>query len=233
MAIIPLIKSIIPACDVSLEVYQRILKDTSNLKQIGGYKLGFELGLEYGLPKIVELTKKYTPKILIYDHQKAGTDIPYTGDKFAKLIKKAGIDAIILFPQSGPETEKMWIESAFEQNLGVIVGGLMTHPKYIYSEGGFLHDESVIDMYLIAAELGVKDFVLPPTKLEKSLLIKNKILQKVDSPTIYTLGFGSQGGIAEQGNTLIGEKGHFIVGREIYNSSDIQKSVLNLSPFLK
>ncbi|MCK4247944.1 MAG: orotidine 5-phosphate decarboxylase, partial [Methanomicrobia archaeon] len=134
MRIIKRDRSVIPACDVPLELYERIVRETADIEGIGGYKVGFFLGLDYGLPKIVEIARKYTDKPVIYDHQKAGTDIPDMGGKFAKICKKAGVDAVILFPQSGPETEKAWIEAAKEEGLGIIVGGLMTHPKYKKSE---------------------------------------------------------------------------------------------------
>src|SRR3989344_1534313 len=115
--IIPQQKSIVPACNVSLDLYERIVKETANLDSLGAYYVGFELGLMHGLPRVVELTRKYSSKPIIYDHQKAGTDIPDTGRNFAKTMKNAGVDAVIFFPQSGPETERAWIEAAMEQNL--------------------------------------------------------------------------------------------------------------------
>src|SRR3989304_3889003 len=118
-------RSIIPACDVQLDLYERIVKDTTNVDGVGAYKVGFELGLSYGLSRVVELTRKYNNKPIIYDHQKAGTDIPDTGKNFAGTMKNAGISAVILFPQSGPETQRAWTESAMEKGLVVIVGGLM------------------------------------------------------------------------------------------------------------
>lgn len=126
--------SIIPACDVQLDLYEKIVKDTAGIDGVGAYKVGFELGLKHGLPKVVELAREYTNKPIIYDHQKAGTDILATGKNFARTVKNADVDAVILFPQSGPETEKAWIEAAFERDLDVIIGGLMTHPKYVRSE---------------------------------------------------------------------------------------------------
>lgn len=100
-------KSVIPACDVeTLEQFRELVKQTDDVDGIGGYKIGFGLGLRYSLPRIVEVARKYTNKPIIYDHQKAGTDIPDTGKDFAKLNKNSGIDAVIFFPQAGPETER-------------------------------------------------------------------------------------------------------------------------------
>jgi len=226
MRIIKRDRSVIPACDVPLELYERIVKETADIEGIGGYKVGFFLGLDYGLPKIVEIARKYTDKPIIYDHQKAGTDIPDMGGKFAKICKKSGIDAVILFPQSGPETEKAWIEAAKEEGLGVIVGGLMTHPKYKKSEGGFLADESILEMYLIAADLGVKDFVVPGNRPDDIRRIREALEEKGIAPRFYAPGFVAQGGEITEATKVAGDHWHAIVGRGIYKAEDIKKAAL-------
>ena len=43
-------RSIIPACDVPLDLYERIVRDTADVDGVGAYKVGFELGLSCGLP---------------------------------------------------------------------------------------------------------------------------------------------------------------------------------------
>jgi len=226
MRIIKRDRSVIPACDVPLELYERIVRETADIEGIGGYKVGFFLGLDYGLPKIVEIARKYTDKPIIYDHQKAGTDIPDMGGKFAKICKKAGVDAVILFPQSGPETEKAWIEAAKEEGLGVIVGGLMTHPKYKKSEGGFLADESILEMYLIAADLGVKDFVVPGNRPDDIRRIREALEEKEIAPRFYAPGFVAQGGEITEATKVAGDHWHAIVGRGIYKAEDIKKAAL-------
>lgn len=223
--IIKINKSIIPACDVSIELYEKIVKETVDIEKIGGYKIGFYLGLAYGLPKIVEIARKYTDKPIIYDHQKAGTDISDTGEKFAKVCKKAGVDTIILFPQAGPETEKSWIEAAKAENLNVIVGGLMTHPKYKRSEGGFLADEAIFEIYTIAADLGITDFVVPGNKLEDIKKIKKILEEKEITPIFYSPGFIAQGGEISEAVKIAGDYWHAIIGRGIYNTDNIKKSV--------
>lgn len=220
-------RSIIPACDVDLELYERIVKETSDVEGIGAYKIGFELGLSYGLPQVVELTRKYNNKPIIYDHQKAGTDIPDTGKNFARTMKNAGVDAVILFPQSGPETEKAWIEAAFEQGLGVIVGGLMTHKKYLRSEGGYLADDMIMEMYLKAVNLGVNDFVVPGNKPEKIEQIRTELLKNgFGDATFYAPGFVAQGGSISEAAKAAGSRWHAIVGRGLYQAEDIRKAAL-------
>ncbi len=219
-------RSIIIACDVSLGLYEKIVKETKDIEGIGGYKVGFMLGLNCGLPKIVELTRKYTEKPIIYDHQKAGTDIPETGKEFARVCKRAGIDAVILFPQAGPETEKEWTETAKEENLGIIVGGSMTHPKYKRSEGGYIADEAILEIYLLAADLGVNDFVVPGNKPEEIKKIKELLEKRGVKPTFYAPGFIAQGGEISEATKVAGNNWHAIVGRGIYRAEDIKKTAL-------
>jgi len=223
-------RSIIPACDVtSLEEFEKIVEETCDIEGIGGYKVGFSLALRYGLPAVVKTAKKHTSKPIIYDHQKAGTDIPDTGKNFMYICKEAGIDAIILFPQAGPGTERAWIEYALEENLGVIVGGLMTHPKYVRSEGGFLADEAIIEMYLNAADQGVTDFVVPGNKPDEIMRIRKALEQKGISPIFYAPGFVAQGGEITKAARAAGNNWHAIVGRGIYKAKDIRKAALELT----
>ena len=71
MTLIAARHSLIPSCDVDLPDFERLVKDTADLPGIGAYKLGFELGLAYSLPRVVEVARQYTDKPMIYDHQKA------------------------------------------------------------------------------------------------------------------------------------------------------------------
>ena len=153
---------IIPACDVeTLQQLEKLVKETNSVKGITAYKAGFMLCLGYGLPATVKTIRKHSSKPIIYDHQKAATDIPETADGFMKACRQAGIDAVILFPFTGPETEKQWIKSARKHKLGVIVGGEMTHKGFSESEGGFISGGESENIYRIALEAGVKDFVVP------------------------------------------------------------------------
>ena len=218
-------RSIIPACDVDLVLYEKILQATCKMDAIGAYKIGFQLGLAHGLSEIVEITRQYTQKPLIYDHQKAGTDTPHTAGKFMAIMKNAGINAVILFHQAGPATEEAWIKAAFYSDLGVIVGGAMTHASYARSEGGYIADEAIMEMYTLAAKLGVKDFVVPGTKPSVITTVK----ELLDSPTFYAPGFGAQGGDISQAVKASGGRLHAIVGQDIYKSSNIAQTIDNLS----
>ncbi|MBI4149626.1 orotidine 5'-phosphate decarboxylase [Candidatus Woesearchaeota archaeon] len=214
-------KSVIPACDVSpLEVFEELVRQTADVEGIGGYKVGFELGLGYGLGRVVEAARKHTTKPIIYDHQKAGTDIPDTGKNFAEVCKKAGVDAVIFFPQSGPETERAWIYHALDRGLKVIVGGRMTHPAYAVSEGGFITDEGALEMYRIAARAGIDNFVVPGNKPDVIRQIKEVVEAEGAHPVFYAPGFIAQGGSISDAAKVAGDRFHGIVGRGIYQAQD-------------
>jgi orotidine-5'-phosphate decarboxylase len=225
-------KSLIPACDVNVRRFENLVNETATIPQISAYKLGFMLALEVGLPKACEIARKYTDKPLIYDHQKAGTDIPDTGRPFMQICKKAGIDAVILFPQAGVETERAWIKAAQEEKLGVIVGGLMTHKGYTRAEGGFLADEAVLDMYLDAVKFGVTDFVVPGTKPEAIRKIRSWLEREGVEPVLYSPGLVTQKGDISEALEAAGPKWHAIIGRAIYEAEDMHQAALDLARFL-
>ena len=222
-------KSIMIACDVEEKKFEEIVKATADLDVVGSYKIGFYLALNYGLPRIVKIAREYTDKPLIYDHQKAATDIPETGKIFAEVCASSGLDAVILFPQAGPETEKAWIDYCREGGLGVIVGGLMTHKAYRKSEGGFLDDEGIYRMYEIAAKNSISDFVVPGNKPDEIAKIKSLVEKAgVKKPVFYAPGFIAQGGSISDAARAAGDQWHAIIGRAIYESRDIRKTAEEL-----
>lgn len=227
MTIIKLKKSIIPSCDVdSLERLSRLVKDTCSTKGIGAYKIGFELVIPFGIEEVVKTIRKITKLPIIYDHQKAGTDIPEMGTKFMKACRLA--DAVILFPQAGPETEAAWIKAAQQSKMNVIIGGEMTHQAYLKETGGFIDDNAPKRIYEIAASMGVTDFVIPGNKVEKSMEYVKLIKNKIKNPVFYSPGLVAQGGdISDLAKQL--DSWHAIVGRAIYEAKDMKKAAEELA----
>lgn len=237
--VISMERSVIPACDMtSIRDFAALVKQTAPISEIGAYKIGFELGLTYGLHRVVEVARKsmgVNLKPIIYDHQKAATDIPDTGKNFAGVMEASGrqpeeiedlppkealkgIDAIILFPLAGPETQRAWIYRAYEQGLKVIVGGAMTHEAFLKSEGGYIDDEMVWMMYKLAARSGVTEFVVPATKpaiAQKAIEIV--VAEGVQNPSILSPGIGFQGATINDLLKMFGSNIgiHGIVGRKI------------------
>lgn len=224
-------RSVIVACDVdTIEELEKIVFQTADVDKIGGYKIGFSLTLTYGLPKIVEVIRRHSKKTIIYDHQKSGTDIPIMGKVFARACKNAGVDAIILFPQAGPETERAWIYHAMNEGLGIMVGGRMTHAAYAESEGGFIRDESAMEIYRIAARAGITNFVVPGNKPEVIEEIRKLVESEgIVNPVFYAPGFVTQGGKLSDAAKAAGQRFHGIVGRDIHQVQDMRQAAIELT----
>jgi|TARA_B100001964_G_C14234870_1_gene601918 orotidine-5'-phosphate decarboxylase len=227
MPIIKLNKSIIPSCDVSdLSKLKNLVKETCSVEGIGAYKIGLELCLPHGIPAVIDVIRKYTDLPIIYDHQKAATDIPDLGEKFARAVK--GVNAIILFPLTGPETEKEWIKACKKAKLGIIVGGEMTHKAFLETDGGFISDKEALKIYEIAAENKINNFVVPGNKPEKIKLYKAFLEARGIKPIFYSPGLITQGGDIAEGAKAAGERWHAIIGRALYNAKDIHKAAKEL-----
>ncbi|HLC95724.1 MAG TPA: orotidine 5'-phosphate decarboxylase / HUMPS family protein [Candidatus Nanoarchaeia archaeon] len=234
MSLIKLKRSIIPALDVdTMERAKQIVKQTTGLEGIGAYKVGFELVIRYGLTNVVSELKKLTKLPIIYDHQKAGTDIPDTGDKFMKACKEADVDAVIIFPQAGPITEEAWIGAAKKYKIHLIVGGEMTHKGYLESDNGFLKSNTPKRIYQIAASQGVTDYVVPGNKPDKIKEYREFFENKGIKPIFYSPGLISQGGSVKESAEAAGDHWHAIVGRAIYDASDIRKKAEELIGLIK
>ena len=210
-------KGIIVSCDAPIDISERAIKATAKILEVVAYKFGFE-SLIGGLDKWVSLARKYTDKPIIYDHQKAGTDIPDTGRRFMEIIKQAGADAVIIFPQSGPATQWEWIYSAFEQDLEVLAGGGMTHTKYKRSEGGYIADDALLEMYALSAKAGVNNFIVPGNKVEDIAVYKKVIENTVSGikASFFSLGLVTQGGEISEAAKVAGDRWYPILGRAIY-----------------
>ena len=219
--LISLQRSVIPACDVpTLEKLQELAIATRKVDGIGGYKVGLELVIRFGLEEVVKKIRDHSQLPIIYDHQKGGTDIPELGAKFAKAVKSSGADAVILFPFGGAKTEREWIKACQGEGLVVLVGGHMTQAEFLVNEGGFIGELSPEKIYMIAAENGVTNFVVPGNKIEFVLKYR-KLLEGLlgeENFTLYAPGFIGQGGDISETGKVAGENWHAIVGGAIYNA---------------
>ncbi len=207
---------LIPALDTAdMRTIARLSEALGTHEFVYGFKVGFAAGLSHGLPAVVEAIRERSPKPIIYDHQKAGTDIPDTGTLFARTLRQAGVGEAILFPTAGPGVLRAWVKACVEEGLKVIVGGLMTHEGYLRSEGGFLADESVIEIYRTAAREGVRAFVVPLTRPDH---VRRIVEEAGLEGEFYSPGFGAQGGDAHLFGFLL--RHYLIVGRSLVSSPD-------------
>jgi orotidine-5'-phosphate decarboxylase len=186
---------IILAADVfTLEELRLLVETGAGLSEVVAVKVGFTLGLKYGLPAVVEAVSKAAKIPVIYDHQKAGTDIPQMGKPFAAVCRDAGVKGVIFFPQAGPRTLEGFVKAAFDSGLTPIVGLVMSHDAYLESEGGYIVDGAPERIGAAAIELGVTDFVLPGTKPEIVKRFAAGTLSRIRAASIMMPGIGSQGG---------------------------------------
>jgi len=220
-------RAVVVAADVkSIVELQNLLDGTYNVKGIGAYKIGALLGLTCGLAEIVDVVEQWTARPVIYDHQKAATDIPPLGKDFAEVLASAGVKGVILFPFGGASTEKAWITACQDKGLTVLVGGHMTQEQFLESEGGFIADDAPEKMYSIAAEMGVEDFVVPGNKIEFVQIYKSLLDDKLGEGNyaLFAPGFIAQGGVITDYAQAAGPVWRAIVGSAIYAARDIHKA---------
>lgn len=235
-AIIPSNKSVIVAADVpNLVALESLAEAMVGVQGIGGFKLGFTLGLQ-DLARAANVVKRKLGEDfpIIYDHQKAGNDIPETGAGFAKTVKDAGVNSVILFPFAGPATQEAWTKSCLDAGLQVITGGIMTHKKFLVSEGGYIADAAVEQIYRNACMWDCRHFVVPGTKLDWVKRIREWLVKDLGEGNfvLYAPGFIAQGGIISDCGQAAGDKWHPIVGTAIYkqpNSAAQKRAAIEMT----
>lgn len=213
---------IILAADVhTIDQLESLVSITKGYPEVVAVKIGFSLCLRNRMSSVVRAVRDNSDLRVIYDHQKAATDIPAMGEEFASACSAGGVDAIILFPQAGPHTLRGFVEGANHYNLVPIVGLAMTHPGYLASEGGYLADETPARIARDAVALGVQDFVLPGTKLSLTRQITADHLNQVTDGAVMMPGIGSQGGEISPAIAAVQPlSGFAIVGSAIYKATD-------------
>lgn len=194
-------------------------------------KIGIELVNPYGLIEVMRRGREHTDKPFIFDQQKGGNDIPELGVKFVDGLRKAGVQAAILFPFSSPNTQSEWTKALQDAGITVLVGGHMTHPRFLASEGGYIADSAPERIYRLGAEMGVRDFVVPGNKVD----FVNRYRQLLEGIlgegnfTLYAPGFVSQGGDISETGQVAGNNWHAIVGGAIYRAADMRQAAIDLT----
>src|SRR5579864_5003032 len=90
---------IVPALDVDTpQQLELVVRETSEVQGVVGYKIGLTSVLRFGLAEAVGRLRNMTDLPLLYDHQKAGPDMPDMAARFVALCDEAGVDGLILFP---------------------------------------------------------------------------------------------------------------------------------------
>lgn len=231
-------RSIVLAADVEPHKFEGLVAQMEDVPGIDGVKIGFEVALGLGLRRAVEAVRKANGNSsnmkVVYDHQKAGNDIPDTGVNFARSMKSGGVDAAILFPFTGPVTQEKWTRELQDRGVNVISGAEMTHPQIQASEDGrtegYVHPEAFKRMFALAVKLGVRDFVVPGNKPDKVVEYKTFFDTEVGEGeyTLWAPGFVTQGGDLSETGRVAGENFHAIVGGGIYKQENPHQAAYDL-----
>ena len=207
-------RAIVPACDVdSLWKLDRLVEATCAIPGIDAYKIGMTLTERFGVRAVVKRIRAITTfQAIIWDRQKAATDIPPMGKEFANIAFDAMVDGVIIFPQAGPATERAWLKELNTLGVPTIVGLHMTHANYTESEGGWILDRATQEAFDIAIDAGVTDFVLPGNKPEVVAHYTDYLSSRVENHRAWAPGFISQGGDITECGKAAGDRWCAIVG---------------------
>jgi orotidine-5'-phosphate decarboxylase len=219
------------SCDVdSIESLAALVVLSRDQEVLVGYKIGFTLSLRFGLRAVINTVRELCDLPIIYDHQKAGTDIPQMGNSFAECCSESGVSGVIVFPQSGPETLSAFVNAIADKGMVPIVGGLMTHRAYLQSDGGFIADNAPTLIYGKALELGVSHFVVPGNQTEETRGYV-AMMSRAQHPLSFLMpGIGSQGGRIEDAlDAVAGHRGYAIVGSAIYAAEDPRRALMTFT----
>ena len=222
-------RSIVIACDLGLDAFGKVLRETHAIDGVGAYQIPAVLSERHGLPILTNLARE-TGKKLIYEGN-LGSGRPEDAERYADLLEYSGIDAVTLFPISGMEVGKAWMKAFRERGIGIIVRGLPTYPGYTVPEGGYVESNAWRSIYDEAVKEGITDLQIPRNRPDDITSIKENI-EALEEPEVrgvcagkkiiidwYPTGFGKQGGKIENIRD-IGERVHPVVGGLITETRD-------------
>lgn len=214
----------------SLDEMTRIVERTTHIEGVVGYKLGLTATLRLGLGGAVRHLRAVTDLPLVYDHQKAGPDVPDMAAKFASTCREAGVDAVILFPIAGPRAVTEFAGHAYKQRLLPIVGGDLPFTDYNASGGGYVIDDALDKIFHKAIEIGVDHFVIPANTPDKVRYHARWLVEKLERPCLFLPGIGALGGsIADTFSAAPGCSVCAVIGRAIYAAADPVKAARKLA----
>lgn len=204
----------VDACKMSIDL-------TTGVEGVVGYKLGMTTVLRLGLAEAVRQLRAHTDLPLVYDHQKAGPDVPDMAAKFAGLCAEAGVDGLILFPTAGPRAVQGFVGETIKRGMLAIVGGDLPFPDYNVSGGGYVADDALDRIIDRASECGADHFVVPGNTTDKLRHQSARLKAKGANPVFVVPGIGPLGGrIGDLVAAANGCSVYGVVGRAVYGASD-------------
>jgi orotidine-5'-phosphate decarboxylase len=214
-------RGIVCACDVDdLDQVTRLVDRIDPVDGLVGYKLGSLLTLRHGLAPVVAAFRKITTKALLYDHQKAGLDIPSMGAEFVSVCREAGVDGLILFPLGGPTVVDAFVGATLKAGLTPIVGGALPLPDFAVDQGGYVAGDALARIAARAFELGARDFIVPATDVATIQRAATRLGDR-EAVRLFMPGIGPLGGaIANAFAAAPGLVTYAIIGRAVYAAPD-------------
>ena len=218
----PADNGVIPALDVdSVDELRRLVETTHDVEGIVGYKLGVVGALRLGLRGAVQAIHDITDLPVVYDHQKAGPDIPDMAAKYVAICREAGVHSLILFPLAGERAVREFAGHAQREGLVPILGGALPFAEYYVSGGGYVADDALARIFAFSVALGVTDFVVPANDPGMVRHHAETLQAKVEKPGVFLPGIGALGGSIEGAfAAAAGCRRYAVIGREIYRSKD-------------
>ncbi len=213
---------VIPALDIEdFDDALRVVEATTDVEGVVGYKLGLTSVLHFGLFESIRRVRDVTPLPVIYDHQKAGLDVPSMAPKLTKLVADAGADAVILFPVAGPTAVAKFVGSSIDSGLTPLVGGELPVDDYTVSGGGFVSDDALARIIELAASHGATNFIVPAHSVEHVRVLSEQARVVAKDPAIFLPGIGDLGGSIPKAFDAAGRvRAYAIVGRAIYTAKN-------------
>lgn len=208
---------IIPALDLDdAERLKRIVAATCEVEGVVGYKLGAVIALRLGLGPAIEIVRQLSDLPVLYDHQKAGTDIPAMSDGFTKACRDAGADGLVLFPLAGREAVRQFAARTRQRGMTPLVGGELPYPEYRARHGGFVHDGALGRILDEATVAGVDHVIIPANEPRKVRRHIGKVQERLARPSVFLPGIGTLGGSIDAAfGAAEGCRRYAIIGRSI------------------
>lgn len=222
---------IVPALDVdSIDDLRRLVEATGDVEGIVAYKLGMSGVLRLGLPGAVRAIRELSDLPVVYDHQKAGPDVPDMAEKFAAICTEAGVTHAILFPLAGERAVDGFAGALLRAGLVPIVGGDLPFADYHVSGGGYVADDALERILDRALSIGVTEFVVPANDAEVVRRHAEALRARLDEPTLYMPGIGALGGTVEEAfAAATGCRRYAVVGRAIAAAEDPREAARRLA----
>jgi orotidine-5'-phosphate decarboxylase len=221
---------IIVALDLeSMDAQKRVVERTTRVEGVAGYKLGLTATLRMGLAQAVRELRQVTALPLLYDHQKAGADVPDMAGKFSAVCAEAGVTGLILFPLAGPRAVCEFVGQALKRRMVPIVGGELPFPDYNAAGGGYVVDGALEMIFRAAIKIGADHFVVPGNTAEKVRYHAAWLAREIETPTLVIPGIGPLGGsIEDTFSAAPGCRAYAVVGRAVYDAPDTGEAARRL-----